>query len=146
MTRSHNYYYLRYAQLDLMVDSYIPKKLIRTRVTDTFDPVEKKGIHIGNIIKTRIEKMHLKPISVYKKMKITKQAYYYYIDKPSMDTGMLQRFGEAIGYNFFIEYLPESERGTKQAELLRKQLDACKADLASIKDRLLAQYERGLKL
>lgn len=110
--------------------------------------VEKKSktpIHIGSIIKAKMEQFRLAPIDVYSKMNMSRQNFYYHIDKASMDTEMLDRFSAAIGYNLHWEYISEEERGDKRAEMLQKELDATKAELALTKEKLMAQYEIALK-
>lgn len=131
------------------LNHYLPKTLTALRVLDTFALVEKrakKPIHIGNLITARVEQIGLSPKVIQKRMKISKGLYYYYLDKPTMDTGMLERFGEAIGVNFFLEYISESEKGGKAAEILREQLQACEIELRRTKDKLMDQYEKELKV
>lgn len=92
-----------------------------------------------------MKELGISPITLYTKMKISKQSYYYYIGKPTIDTGMLLRFCEGVGYNFFKEYVLDLDEKEMQIQLLAKRLNSCESELASTKDKLLVQYERGYK-
>lgn len=148
MTEVKNLFPLGYAQYDRRYASYIPQNIGAHRVSSNLAAVDKKPkptVHIGEVIAARIREKRMTPVEIYKKMKISKQSYYYYIDKPTIDTGMLIRFSEAVEHNFFLEYLNESEKGDKRAEMLQKELDATKAELNLTKEKLMAQYEIALK-
>lgn len=88
--------------------TYLYQKPLLGAFKLNFTNVEKK-IHIGKKIKEKINKLRLQQKHVYTDMKLAPQSFYNYLKRPTIDTGILERFSKALGYNFFLDYVSHEE-------------------------------------
>lgn len=122
---------------------------LRARAVPTFATVE-KNINIGKRIKAKMEELRIRPMDLIADMKIAKQSFYNQIRRPTIDTGMLQRFSEKMGYNFFLDFISKDELAeyaktesvdlkrfkgvVSENEKLKREFNDLKTELESLKN------------
>jgi transcriptional regulator with XRE-family HTH domain len=71
-----------------------------------------KKINIGSIIERRINKLGLSKSEFGRRIGVPQQHVNRILEKESIDTDKLITISEALGYNFFLEYLDADVAGT----------------------------------
>lgn len=84
-------------------------------------------VHIGQIIKSEVEKQDISIDELAKSMDYTRDAIHKIFRKETIDTGLLLRFCEVLDHDFFKHYRTTKGKGlpaTKQD--VKKLVDAVK--------------------
>lgn len=102
--------------MDCAYHIFRPLNPIANRASISFGSVS-KNIHIGKVIKAKMKEKRIRPIDLRTELKLAKQSFYNIISRASIDTGMLQRISEAIGENFFFEFITQKDLQAKFNEL-----------------------------
>jgi plasmid maintenance system antidote protein VapI len=92
------------------------------------------GIHIGEIIQVEVEKRGINKSALARSLSMTSTNLHKIFKRESIDTGLLERLSNSIGYDFFQHYRmgnTDKEKAMIVAEpemlYLRKQLESIKA-------------------
>jgi predicted DNA-binding protein YlxM (UPF0122 family) len=81
-------------------------------------------IHIGEIIKSKLDRSDMSIVGFAKKLNTSRNNVYDIIGRTSIDTDMLYKIGQILDYDFFQHYstTPTKTLKTKESVLIEMEL------------------------
>lgn len=68
------------------------------------------GVHIGKLIKLRVEQLGMNQSEFARRMNRTPQAIQWWYKRETIDTGLLQQISKELHYNFFKFYIDDNDK------------------------------------
>ena len=116
--------------------------------------MEKKDIHIGNLIKARMKEKHLSPTGLAKLLAYSLPGTTSILNRKTMQTDVLLEVCRALEYDFFRHYADcgesshelkeENARLQKELAELKKENEVLKNEMEYLKKIVRLHEEKGL--
>lgn len=90
--------------------------------------------HIGNLIQQKMKEKGVSNVELSARLKMVRQNSHSILRRSSMQTGLLQKIGHALNYDFFPHLCAHGpEQMQKQTETLNKQIADLNQELEKAK-------------